>query len=123
MVQRVMSDGDFLRQRGFGQRLGYGERPALLVIDMIVAFTDAARPLGSPLEPQLEAIAPLLALAHERRVPVIFSTVRYDEADLRDGGLWALKVRDTATLAADGDGHRLDPRLDARPTDALLLKK
>ena len=34
-------DEEFFRQRGFGVKIGFGERPALIVIDMINGFTDA----------------------------------------------------------------------------------
>ena len=33
-------DEDFFRQRGFGIKIGFGERPALIVIDMLKGFTD-----------------------------------------------------------------------------------
>ena len=33
-------DEAFFRQRGFGLQIGFGERPALIVIDMIKAFTN-----------------------------------------------------------------------------------
>src|SRR5215212_6804091 len=116
-----MSDEEFFRQRGFGQRIGFGERPALMVIDMVKAFTDDKRLLGANLDAQIAAMQPLLALAHERAVPVLFSTVRYDDADLRDAGIWALKQKGAATLKADGDGHELDPRIDFRAADSLIV--
>src|SRR4051812_12840356 len=118
-----MGDEDFFRQRGFGQRIGFGERPALIVIDMLKAFTDPTRLLGANLDAQVEAIRPLLAAAHERRVPVFFSTVRYDDADLRDAGIWALKQKGTATLRSDTGGPELDPRLAFGPADSLIIKK
>ena len=69
------SDEEFFKERGFGIRLGYGARPALIIIDMINAFTDKDMPLGAPLEDQIEAITPLLETAHARDLPVLFSTV------------------------------------------------
>ena len=33
-------DESLFAARGFGQRIGFGDRPALLVIDIIRAFTD-----------------------------------------------------------------------------------
>ena len=72
------SDEEFFKQRGFGQRLGYGDRPALIIIDMINAFTDKDMPLGAPLEDQIDAITPLLESAHARGTPVFFSTVAYE---------------------------------------------
>jgi nicotinamidase-related amidase len=117
------SEDEFFRQRGFGQKIGFGERPALIIIDMVKAFTDATRMLGANLDAQIEATRPLLNVAHERGFPVLFSTVRYEDRDLRDAGLWGLKMKGSATLAADGDGWEIDPRLDIQPSDSLLFKK
>jgi len=122
-AQGTKSDAEFFAERGFGQRIGFGERPALIIIDILKAFTDPAAPLGANLEPQLAAIAPLLAAAHARGRPVIFSSVRYDEADVRDAGIWARKMKGVTSLQADGKGWELDPRLDFRGGDTLLYKK
>jgi nicotinamidase-related amidase len=117
------SEEEFFRERGFGLKMGFGRRPALIVIDLVKAFTDPKRMLGADLDNEIEATKPLLAVAHERNMPVLFSTVRYDDADLRDAGIWALKQKGTATLKGDGDGWQIDPRLDFGPTDSLLVKK
>ena len=116
-------DQEFFRQRGFGLRIGFGERPALLVIDMVKAFTDPAMMLGADLDAQVAAISPLLGVAHERGIPVIFSTVMYHEANFRDAGIWALKQKGVATLKGGTDAVTVDPRLDMREGDGLLVKK
>ena len=117
------SDDEFFKQRGFGLRIGFGERPALLVIDMVKAFTNPEMMLGADLDRQIEAHRPLLARAHERKIPVLFSTVMYEDADFKDAGIWALKQKGVVTLKAGTDGVKVDPRLDFRPTDTLLVKK
>jgi nicotinamidase-related amidase len=122
-IPATQDDAEFFAQRGFGQRIGFGERPALIIIDMLRAFTDEKAMLGANLDNEIEAIIPLLAVAHDRGIPVIFSTVRYDDADLKDAGIWALKMKGTATLKADGRGWEIDPRLEFRKTDMLLFKK
>jgi hypothetical protein len=58
------AEADFLRGRGFGLELGFGERPALLVIDLMKAFTDASLPLGANLDVQVAATNRLLEVAH-----------------------------------------------------------
>jgi maleamate amidohydrolase len=117
------SDQEFFRQRGFGLRIGFGERPALIVIDLVKAFTDASMMLGANLESQIEATNSLLNVAHDRKLPVIFSTVIYEDADLKDAGIWALKQKGCVTLKAGTPGVELDPRLKAQKTDTLLVKK
>jgi maleamate amidohydrolase len=116
-------DEEFFRQRGFGLKIGFGERPALIVIDMVKGFTDAAMPLGSNLDREIEAQKPLLKTAHERGIPVIFSTVMYHEADIRDAGIWGLKQKGALTLTAGSEAVKIDPRLDMRPSDSLLVKR
>jgi maleamate amidohydrolase len=121
--KRAQTDEEFFRQRGFGLRIGFGERPALIVIDLIKAFTDAGRMLGANLDSQIEATNALLHVAHERKMLVIFSTVIYEDADFKDAGIWALKQKGVVTLKAGTDGVELDSRLNAQKTDTLLVKK
>jgi maleamate amidohydrolase len=116
-------DEEFFRQRGFGLKIGFGERPALLVIDMLKGFTDASMMLGANLDKEIEAQQPLIAAAHERGIPVIFSTVEYDEPDIADAGIWALKQKGVQTLKAGTDAVKVDPRLAMGPRDVLLVKK
>jgi nicotinamidase-related amidase len=115
-------DEAFFRARGFGQRLGFGDRPAILVVDIVKAFTDPARPLGAELAGQIEATNEILDAARPRDVMVIFSTVAYDKK-LKEAGIWALKQKGAASLIAEGDGPELDPRLHYRDGDAILHKK
>jgi maleamate amidohydrolase len=117
------TDAEFFQQRGFGQRIGFGERPALLVVDMVRAFTDPEMMLGSNLDSQIAAIQPLLATAHERSVPVIFSTVVYEDENLKDAGIFGRKQKGSSTLRAGSEGVKVDARLDFRKTDTLLVKK
>ena len=116
-------DEEFFRQRGFGIKIGFGERPALIVIDMLKGFTDPALPLGANLDREIEAQKPLLKVARARDIPVIFSTVIYHEADVKDAGLWAIKMKGSLTLTAGSDAVKVDPRLDMQPSDNLLVKK
>ena len=119
----VLSDAEFFEQRGFGQKLGFGLRPALLVVDMVKAFTNPDMPLGANLESQIAAIQPLLRIAHDQQAPVIFSTVAYEDENLRDAGIFGLKQKGSATLRAGTESVMVEPRLEFRKGDSLLVKK
>lgn len=123
MVATPTSDQEFFRARGFGQRIGFGRRPALMVIDLTKGFTDPSRALGAPLESQIAAANELLKEAHAMQLPVCFTSVRYDNPDMSDAGLWALKQAGSASLLASGDGHELDPRLARQANDWFIYKK
>ncbi len=116
-------DEEFFRARGFGIKIGFGERPAIIVIDMLKGFTDPKMPLGANLDSQIEAQQPLLAVAHERHIPVIFSTVIYNDADLKDAGLWGIKMKGSFSLKAGTPAVEIDPRLEMKSSDSLLIKK
>lgn len=113
----------FFESRGFGMKIGFGQRPALLVIDIVKAFTDPTRMLGANLDTQIDAINQLLDVAHEKNVPVIYSSVAYDDANFTDAGVWRLKQKGVRTLMAGTDGPELDPRLHFQQGDAMLWKK
>ena len=123
IVTSGKDDEEFFRQRGFGIKIGFGERPALIIIDMLKGFTDPSMPLGAKLDNEIEAQKPLLEIAHERGIPVIFSTVIYDEAEAKDAGIWGLKMKGSLTLAAGSEAVKVDPRLAMQPQDILLVKK
>ncbi len=114
---------EFFRQRGFGLRIGFGKRPALLVIDMINAFTDPSMMLGADLDGPIEATRQMLQVAHVKGVPVLFSTVSYSEPGQKDAGIWALKQKGAVTLVTGSHGVQIDERLQFAPGDSLLVKK
>jgi maleamate amidohydrolase len=110
------------RNKGLGGRTGFGQRPALLVIDLIRGFTDTRSPLAGDLDSQLEATQQLLASARDANVPVIFSTVAYD-ADLQEAGKWIRKIPSNSWLVEGSEWVELDERLGRRDDEMLLVKK
>ena len=62
----------FFRERGFGLATGFGERPAVLVIDIMKAFSDATLPLGANLDDlsRIGAAWANVSLAHELTAPL-----------------------------------------------------
>jgi len=117
------AERSFFERRGFAKRIGFGERPALLVIDLMTAFTDPEMPLGSDLEAELGQANRLIRAARVPGIPVLFTMVAYEEEGCRDAGLWTLKLSGTFSLAAGGPGVEIDPRLERRPEDPVLNKK
>ncbi|WP_370461439.1 isochorismatase family protein [Reyranella sp. CPCC 100927] len=76
----------------FDHRLGFGRRPALLLIDFIAAYTQPDSPLYAPTAADAIAhSAGLYTVAKAHRVPVIFTRVLYGAGAL-DGGLFVQKV-------------------------------
>jgi len=117
------TDDAFFRERGFGKQIGFGRRAAVLVIDLVQAFTDPKKPLGAPLESEIAAANRLIDAAHARGLPVLFSSVKYDDKGLADAGIWSLKQGGAGSLQAGTNGSDLDSRLHHREDDVLFYKK
>jgi maleamate amidohydrolase len=111
------------RAKGLAQSVGFGRRAALLVVDMIIGFTDPSSPLGSDLDRVVEAIRELLAPVRAAGLPVFYTTVAYEEEDCRDGGRFVEKVPSMKILRQGSPWVALDPRLGARSEEPLLVKK
>jgi maleamate amidohydrolase len=105
-----------------GQAVTMGERPAALVVDFSCGFTDPECALGSDLSAEVEATRRLLDAARAKGLPVIFTTIGY-EPSLKDGGLWLQKVPSLGDLQVGGRWVEIDPRLEAREDETIVLKK
>ena len=55
-------------------------------------------------------------------LPVVFTTIGY-EAGLKDGGLWLQKVPALGALQVGGRWVEIDPRLEPRADEPVVLKK
>jgi nicotinamidase-related amidase len=110
------------RDKGFGSRVGFGARPALLVVDLITGFTDLRSPLAGQLESQLAATNDLLEPARALGLPVIFSTVAYD-AELQEAGIWIRKIPANSWLVEGSEWVEVDKRLNQQPNETTLVKK
>lgn len=75
----------------FDGRLSFGQRPALLIVDFVMAYLDPASPLYAGVEDALASNERLLAAARAAGIPVIFTNVVY-QADGADGGLFYKKI-------------------------------
>ena len=107
---------------GFHGRTGFGRRPALLVIDVNLGFTDPASPLVCDLEDVVAAIARLLAEARSAGVPVVYTTVSYGEADRRTAAAFIDKIPALLTLEAGSRWVEIDPRIAPEPGEPVLNK-
>ncbi len=107
---------------GLGQAVTLGDRPAVLVVDFSCGFTDPACALGSDLTAEVEATRRLLDSARAKGLPVVFTTIGF-ESSLKDGGLWLQKVPALGDLQVGGHWVDIDPRLEPRADETVIVKK
>lgn len=110
------------QQRGFSQRVGFGERPALLIIDFIKGFTDTNCPLGSNLDKEIEATKKLLDSFRWRKLPIHFTTTAYDE-EMVSAGVFVRKVPSLAHLKIGSNWVEIDDRLTPSAGEVVWTKQ
>src|SRR6476619_6043655 len=107
---------------GFGGSAGFGSRPALVVVDLNVGFTDPASPLACPLEEVVGANERLLDEGRRAGIPIVFTTVSYGDGDRVAAKAFIDKIPALLTLEAGSRWVEIDPRLAPRPEEPVLNK-
>jgi maleamate amidohydrolase len=107
---------------GFGERQGAGERPALVVVDLVNGFTDPESPLYCDADAAVAATARLLEAARASGAPVAFTTVEYDEAGAKVARAFLAKVPALRTLAPGTHWPAVDARIAPRAGEPVLAK-
>jgi maleamate amidohydrolase len=107
-----------------GERIGFGERPAVVVVDLQLGFT---APEISPVAGELGAVVAatnrLLAASRAVGAPTFFTVIGYDPEAPDDAGLWPKKGPYLRTLTLGSDLVKLDPRVERQDGDLVLVKK
>lgn len=110
--------------RGFGGRVGFGARPALVVIDLARSWLDESSPLGSTrLKTVVDNVVTILSVTRQFGHPVFFTTMSYDDSDVAGPlGKKLLHASAGRSLEAGSNLTDLDPRLQRRPMEPLIVK-
>ena len=112
------------RKGGFGQRIGMGDRVALLNIDTTYMFVDPSYPMcGRDMSGVTDAIIRLTSLFRRLDLPIYYSR-RDDRSHPTYRGVWNYKLAEP-----DAFQYARDPKADQwpepyapRPVDRIILK-
>ena len=113
--------GDYLR-RGFASRIGWGARPAVLVVDLTAGFTDPTTPLGADLSDVIAATNRVLEVARPAAIPVIFTSIAYADPAV-EGGHWVQKIPALEILREGTPLVEVDPHLGRRLNEPVIIKR
>ena len=100
--------------------IALGTKPALIVVDATLGFTDPGSPLGCPSEPALDAIAKLLTAFRARRLPVVFTTNSY--AHKAEAAVFREKIPRLNELVTGSRLANINPRVQPA-VDEIVLNK
>ena len=106
----------------FGRSLPFGERPALILIDLMRAYFEPGAELYLGSRDCLESAARVLTAARDAGVPIIHTRVSYGPEGI-DGGLFFRKVAPLRHLTGDGPLGTLMPEVAPLPTELVIVKQ
>lgn len=121
-MKELDSQQDYYDNIGFSERLGFGQRPAVLVIDMCRGITERGRDMFIDMDDHIPRIRSILDGARAIGAPVVFTTVAY-HPDLADAGTFGKKVPLVQALQHGSELVDIDPRLPVAESDHLMVKK
>jgi nicotinamidase-related amidase len=109
-------------EHGFGAGLGFGAAPAVVAVDIALAYLEKDSPLYAGVEDAVASAARVIAAARAAGVPVVHTRVRYQPGGL-DGGLFRRKV---PSLWVFDEGCALGepaPAVAPAPGEVVVLKQ
>ena len=107
---------------GFGSPLGFGQRPALVVVDFVKAYLEASSPLYAGVEDVVEPARRVLDAARGAGAPIVFTRVVY-AAGGADGGAFFRKVPALEVFVGDAPLGRIVGELAPREGELVLTKQ
>lgn len=109
------------KKAGLGKPVGFGERPALIVVDFQKGFTKAESALGGDLGAEVLQTKKLADACRKKNVKVVYTRVGYNK-DGSDLTTWSLKVPGLLEYTRDTWFYEYDERLGIQPEDYLIEK-
>jgi maleamate amidohydrolase len=114
-------DAEYARA-GFGGALTFGRRPALVVIDVVMAYLDPESPLYAGVEDALASNVRLVAAFRKAGAPVVFTNVVYQAGGL-DGGVFFKKVPALKAFFAGSPLGAFPPSMQPRAGELVVSKQ
>jgi len=114
-------DADYAKA-GFGGHLRFGQRPALLVVDVVAAYLDPASPLYLGGAEAVACFARLIAACRAKSIPVVYTQVVYSSGG-RDGGLFYQKVPALKAFDAGSPLGVIPAEIAPQAEDVIVTKQ
>lgn len=108
-------------RQGFGNRIGFGRSPALLIIDFINGFNDPEQFGGGSIQEAIDRTAELLGVARHMELPVVYTAHVYAE-DGSEDGVFNLKSPGLAKLKRGSPEVQVVDELQPRAGERVLEK-
>ncbi len=106
----------------YDNKLGYGKRPALILIDFVEAYFQPENDLYANPQSALDSALRLRAIAHDKDIPVIITNVVYDPKGIT-GGVFFKKAKPLTNFLPDSPTNGWPKGLEITQKDIVISKQ
>ena len=112
---------DAYASSNLGGKVGFGKRPAIVVIDLQKGFTLEEATAGADMTQTVENVNRLTEAAREKNIKVYYTRVGYQKDGI-DLGVFGYKAFVLREFTRDHWNYELDERLKIREEDVIIEK-
>lgn len=91
-------------------KIGFGNKPCIIVRDLIRYFTDPTSKVGYDLSDVIEQTKTMLTMANKYNIPIVFSITIFDPTN-PISNMWAQKIETNLMLEQECVWTEIDPRI------------
>lgn len=106
----------------FDGEIAFGQKPALVIVDVVMAYLDPDSPLYAGVEDALASVERLVKAARQAGILVVFTNVIYAKGGA-DGGLFFRKVPALKAFEAGSPLGAFPPSLQPQDGDLVVTKR
>jgi len=117
-----MTDLDIYQKQGFAGTIGMGQKPALVIVDFLIGFTDPAHFGGGNILAAIDGTVDLLAFARSKNWPIAHTRVVYAD-DGSDCGGFTRKVPALRRLTETSELTQIVPQLTPIQGEFIIRKR
>lgn len=115
------SELEVYERQGYGRKSGFGERPALVVVDFVNGFADPDQFGGGNIQEAINKTVDLIRTARTAEIPIAYTRVVYAD-DQSDTGVFCLKAPNLAKLTETAHSSQIVDQLAPHPGDYIVRK-
>ncbi|SDC21000.1 N-carbamoylsarcosine amidohydrolase [Acinetobacter boissieri] len=107
----------------WGNRIGYGKKPALILIDFMQGYTTQGEPLyAEAVVKAVKKTQAVLEMARQKNLLVIHTNIRYHQKDQVDGGIWVKKSPVMRAMVEGNPAAEFCEEVQPLKTELVLTK-
>ena len=118
----MTSENDVYEKQNFGNKLGFGNSPALLIVDFVNGFNDPNAFGGGNIPEAIETTKSLLKVAREKNITIAHTRVVFSD-DSSDLNIMCKKVPSLKTLTEASESSQIVSSLTPLPGEIVIRKQ